>query len=453
MPRVHIIGIGGAIMHSLALHLKQQGYEVTGSDDRLAEPARSRLAAAGLLPPQEGWFPEKITPELGLVVVGMHARRDNPELQRAQQLRLPIQDMPTFVARATHHKHRIIVAGSHGKTTTTALLLYAFERLGMPTDWLIGAQTTHDTRLLRLSAAPTFIAEGDEYPASPLNLQPKAAVYRPHWLILTGIAWDHVNVYPTPEDYQRAFQYILQQLPKAGVCFYNETDPTVRRLVEAELKPGWHRLIPYRPLPAFRRQATWFVRVGRRVAPVRFWGRHNILNASAVWSLLQEMYVEDREFAEILSSFRLPAYRQEVWLEGPPSWIVRDFAHAPSKVEATLKALRETFPTLPVRVILELHTYSSLQPTYAAAYKKPLRLAKERWIYLDERNVQAKGADPTALQQALGKEIGWIYSKTALIETIHSTLSQGPQVLALLSSGTFSDLEPAELGLALKSSE
>jgi UDP-N-acetylmuramate: L-alanyl-gamma-D-glutamyl-meso-diaminopimelate ligase len=435
-------------MHALALHLQKEGYAVTGSDDRIEEPARSALHAAGLLPPQEGWFPEKITEDIAFLLVGMHARADNPELLRAQALNLRIWDMPSYVAQVAQHKHRIVVAGSHGKTTTTALLLYAFQRLDIPTDWLIGARTPTLPSTFHLSDAPTFILEGDEYPTSPWNPQPKAAVYRPHWLILTGIAWDHANVYPTPQSYERTFEHILQNLPKGGYCFYNATDPTVKTLVEKHLRPGWHYLIPYTELPHFRKGHTWFMRLGRRVVPLPFWGRHNVLNASAVWRLLQEFYVEDKDFAEILQSFRLPENRQTIWYQGEEGIIVRDFAHAPSKVEATLQALRETFPRLPLLAVLELHTYSSLQPAYAAQYRQALRLAKEAWIYLDEHTAQTKGTDPAALQSALGKGYRWFSRKEPLIAALQERMKRPPYAIALLSSGTFSGFTPQDLRLS-----
>lgn len=434
-------------MHALALHLKESGYLVTGSDNRIEDPARSRLLEAGLLPAQEGWFPEKVTADLDFVLVGMHARADNPELLRANELGLTVLDMPTFVARAARQKHRIVVAGSHGKTTTTALLIYAFQKLGIPVDWLIGARTPALHSTFQLSEASTFIFEGDEYPASAFNPQPKAAVYRPHWLILTGIAWDHANVYPTPERYLQAFEHLLQTIPKGGVCFYNATDPTVKMLVEKYLRPGWQTAIPYQELPHFRKDGRWFVRLGRRVVPVRFWGRHNVLNAAAVWRLLQEFFVEDREFAEILSTFELPEQRQTIWYRDPERVVVRDYAHAPSKVQATLQAVRETFPRLPLTAVLELHTYSSLQPDYAAQYQKALRLAKDRWVYLDEKIAWEKGSDPTALRAALGKGIRWFSDRQALVDALREAFGHPPRALLLLSSGSFSGLSPQEIGI------
>lgn len=437
-------------MHAMAIHLQSAGYIVTGSDNRIEDPARSRLSEKGLLPEKEGWFPERISSELSFVLLGMHARADNPELLRAQELRLPIWDMPTFVARAARQKHRIVVAGSHGKTTTTALLIYAFQRLGIPTDWLIGAPTPALSTTFHLSEAPTFIFEGDEYPASVLNPQPKAAVYQPHWLILTGIAWDHINVYPTPESYLSAFEHILQNLPKGGICFYNATDPTVKMLVEKVLRPGWQTAIPYQGLPYIQKGGRWFVRLGQRVIPVRFWGRHNVLNASAVWRVLQEFFVEDREFAEILSTFELPFQRQTVWYQSSDKVVVRDFAHAPSKVQAVIEAVQETFPKLPLTVVLELHTYSSLKPVYAAQYQKVLRSAKgESWIYLDEKIAWEKGSDPQALQVALGKGKGirWFYEVESLKAALREAFTQRPGVILLLSSGSFGGLTPQDIGI------
>lgn len=453
MQRVHVIGIGGSVMHALAIQLKCQGYTVTGSDDRLEEPARSRLATAGLLPTHVGWDPDRISSAIDLVIVGKHAAPDNPELKRAQALGRPMVDMPTFISQYAAQKHRITVVGSHGKTTTTALLTYAFQQLGLPTDWLIGAPPPRAELTLSLSEAPTILLEGDEYPASAHNLQPKAAVYRPHWLVCTGIAWDHANVYPTPASYEAAFAYILSQLPKGGLCVYNRLDARLRHLVEKHLRPGYHYLSPYGMLPYFIREGVWYVRVGHRVAPVRFWGRHNVLNVSAAWKLLQQLWVEDKTFAEILSTFELPAGRQVVWHREPSLVIVRDFAHAPSKVAATLQALRETFPTHTILSVLELHTYSSLMPSFAKQYRASLRRAHERWFYVDPSVAQSKGlASLSALQTALRlKRARWFTDREALLSALRRFLDRRPLVVALMSSGTFSGLRPEELGLPAES--
>lgn len=428
-------------MHALALHLQAQGYQVTGSDDRIEEPARGRLAAAGLLPPEEGWFPEKVRPDLDLVVAGMHARADNPELLAAQRLGLPLWDMPTLVAKESLHKHRIVVAGSHGKTTTTVFLVQAFQWLGFEVDWLIGAVPPGWETSFRLSAAPTFILEGDEYPASAWNPQPKAAVYRPHWLILTGLAWDHANVYPTPESYQEAFLHLLRTLPKGGACFYNVTDPLVKALVEKTLRPGWHYLYPYESLPHFHRARTWFVKIGRRTVPLRFWGQHNLLNLSAVWRVLEEMLVDSSAFAEVAATLTLPPLRQEMWYEDAHRVVIRDFAHAPSKVEATLAALREAFPRLPLIAVLELHTYSSLLPTFAAQYRHALRQAHDKWLFVQPTLLQQKGGSLEALQTALGKGFRWFTHPEALLEALRQEMRRRQKgVIALLSSGTLGGL-------------
>ncbi len=450
MQRVHVIGIGGSVMHALAIQLRRQGYQVTGSDDRLEDPARSCLAAEGLLPARIGWDPDHITPAIDLVIVGKHAAADNPELVQAKALGRPIVDMPTFISQFAAQKHRISVVGSHGKTTTTALLTYAFRQLGLPTDWLAGAPPPDTELTLSLSEAPTIILEGDEYPASAYNLQPKAAVYRPHWLICTGIAWDHANAYPTPESYEAAFAFILAQLPKGGLCVYNQLDPRLRSLVEKQLRPGHHHIQPYGPLPYFIREGVWYVRVGRRVAPLHFWGRYNLLNVSAVWKLLQQIWVEDKAFAEILSTFRLPAGRQVVWHRSPQLVVVRDFAHAPSKVTATLQAVQETFPSYTILSVLELHTYSSLMPAFARQYRAALRKAHERWFYVEPLVAQSKGLDSLAsLQAALRlKRALWFTDRETLISALKKRLARGPLVVVLMSSGTLAGLKPADLGLA-----
>jgi len=447
--RVHIIAIGGSVMHALAIALQKQGYRVSGSDDRIEDPARQRLQEAGLLPEAPGWNPDRITPDIDLVIVGRHALPDNPELQKTQALGLPITDMPTFIAEASRAKHRITIIGSHGKTTTTALLLYAFQQLHLPTDWLLGAPPRSDLPTLSLSDAPTIILEGDEYPASAWNLQPKAAVYKPHWLLFTGMAWDHANVYPTPQSYEAAFALLLDQLPKGGLCVYNETDLAVRRLVEKHLRPGWHYLRPYGMLPYFIKQGTWYVRVGRRITPVRFWGRHNVLNAAAVWKLLQEFWIEDETFAQILSTFSLPAGRQTIWYQSPELVVIRDFAHAPSKVQATLSALRETFPQHRILAALELHTYSSFLPAFLKSYRAALRTAHERWFYVEPTLRRSRGIQGLeTLQSALPlRRSRWFEDKAALVAALQARLKQGPLVVVLMSSGTFSGLKPEELGL------
>jgi len=437
-------------MHALAITLHRQGYEVSGSDDRIEDPAYSRLKEAGLLPATLGWDPDRITPEIDLVIVGRHALPDNPELQKARSLGLPVMDMPTFIAEASRHKHRIAIIGSHGKTTTTALLLYAFQQLNLPADWLSGAAPGPHLPTLSLTDASTIILEGDEYPASAWNHQPKAAVYKPHWLIFTGIAWDHANVYPTTKSYEAAFELILDQLPKGGLCVYNETDAAVRRLVGKRLHPGWHYLRPYGMLPYFVKGGTWYVRIGRRVTPVRFWGRHNILNAAAVWKLLQELWVEDETFAEILSTFELPENRQTIWYRSDDLVVIRDFAHAPSKVQATIEAVRETFPRHRILALLELHTYSSFLPQFIKRYRPAMRRAHERWFYVEPGLRLSRGVEKLeTLQKALPlRHSRWFEHKEPLVRALRERLQAGPLAVVLMSSGTFSGLRPEELGLA-----
>ncbi len=450
--RVHIIAMGGSVMHALAITLRKQGYEVSGSDDRIEDPALTHLREAGLLPEVLGWDPDRITPDIDLVIVGRHALPDNPELQKARSLGLPIVDMPTFVAKASHDKHRIAIIGSHGKTTTTALLLYAFQQLSLPADWLLGAAPAPHTPTLSLSDAPTIILEGDEYPASAWNPQPKAAVYQPHWMILTGIAWDHANVYPTTKSYEAAFELILDQLPKGGLCVYNETDSAVRRLVEKRLRPGWHYLRPYGMLPHFVKGGTWYVRVGRRVTPLRFWGRHNILNAAAVWKLLQELWVDDEAFTEILSTFELPAGRQTIWHQSNDLVVVRDFAHAPSKVQATIEAVRETFPRHRILAVLELHTYSSFLPEFLRGYRGAMRRGQERWFYVEPELRLSRGISKleTLRKALLLRRSFWFEDKEKLIQALRNRIKTGPLAVLLMSSGTFSRLSPEELGIAPK---
>lgn len=203
--RVHFIAIGGSAMHNIALAVKAAGHIVSGSDDQIFEPSRSRLASRGLLPAQEGWFPEQLTSELDVVVLGMHARPDNPELLQAQHLGLNIQSYPEFLRTCNEHARRVVIGGSHGKTTVTSMILHAMNQMNASTNYMVGAQLEGFDRMVEIDPNRDWcILEGDEYLSSPIDRRPKFFWYGGHFTLLTGIAWDHINVFPTELEIGRA---------------------------------------------------------------------------------------------------------------------------------------------------------------------------------------------------------------------------------------------------------
>ncbi|GAB4239450.1 MAG: Mur ligase family protein [Acidobacteriota bacterium] len=444
--RVHFIAVGGSVMHSLALALQRQGHQVTGSDDAIYDPARSRLAAAGLLPAQLGWFPERITPDLDAVIVGMHARRDNPELQEARRRGLPLYSFPSFMYEATRNQERIVVAGSHGKTTITSALLFVLRRLGIRCSYLVGAcPPGYDAGLGLDPEADFAVFEGDEYPAAVFDLRPKFLVYRPRTALISGIAWDHANIYPTPEAYRAAFAELIAALPASGILVYNEEDEELRRLVETAGTAV--RLQPYRTPPYVSAEGRFIVEAAGRRFPVRLLGRHNLQNLAGAAALAAELGVSDTDFWAAAAEFPGAPQRLTRVAEGSGWALFRDFAHAPSKVRATVAALREAFPERPLVACLELHTYSSLNPAFLSQYAGTLDAADRAGVFVDPEAARRKGfAVPSAgrLREAFGRP-----DLEALVSpgdvTLFLTSAPPPATFLLMSSGHLGGLDLEEL--------
>ncbi|MCS7085588.1 MAG: Mur ligase family protein [Bacteroidia bacterium] len=385
MSRVHFIAVGGSVMHYLAVDLARRGFVVTGSDDEIRDPARSRLAENGILPPAEGWFPEKITSELDFVVVGMHARADNPELTRAQELGLTLYSFPEYVYRHAEHKQRIVVTGSHGKTTVTAMIMTMLREAGRDFDYLVGARVPGFDGTIRLSEdAPLMVIEGDEYLCAPFDPRPKMTAYRPHIVVLTGIAWDHVNVFPTFEAYKDAFAQLLKNLCKAGVCVYFQDDPTVAELAAAHLKKEWHYPVPYHALPYRAGSGRAAVKIEGKRVPVRVIGKHNAANFAAALAVCRkQLAVSASACLRAVASFAGASMRIETIYRDEKNVVLRDFAHAPSKVRATLEAVRSFYREFRLVVVLELHTYSSLDKNYLPQYRNALKGVRRKIVLVD----------------------------------------------------------------------
>ena len=388
--KIHFIAIGGSAMHNLAIALHKKGEQVSGSDDEIFEPSLSRLSEYGLLPEKTGWDPSGISRELDVVIAGMHARSDNPELLRAQDLGIKIYSFPEFLFEHSREKTRIVIGGSHGKTTITSMILHVLTHCGIDTDYMVGAQLEGFEVMVKLSDdAALMVMEGDEYPSAPTDPRPKFHIYRPHIAVLSGISWDHINVFKTPEDYIEQFRIFLDKIEENGLLIYSEDDDTVNELCTSSAKPSL-RLKPY-GLPEYDiRQGITFAENKGKHYKLNFFGKHNLLNMNAARLVVKHLGVTDSMFFDSISTFRGASKRMQVMLDGKYNTVIRDFAHAPSKVRATLEAVRERFPGRKIIACLELHTYSSLNRDFLDQYRGSLDKADEAIVFFSPEAVKIK---------------------------------------------------------------
>ena len=442
--RIHFISIGGAVMHNLALELQALGHLVSGSDDEIFEPALGRLQQAGLLPEGFGWFPEKLDSRPDCVILGMHARKDNPELLRALELQIPVYSFPDYIYRHSQHKTRVVVAGSHGKTSTTAMLMHALRHNGMDFDYLVGASLPGFERMVRLSDAPVMVIEGDEYLSSALDPRPKFLHYRPHFACITGIAWDHINVFQTFESYVQAFDGFLQTCPAEARIYTFSGDSALQ-----ELSRKHHSICtPYDGLAAENHAGQTYIQYEGKSWPVGVFGRHNMQNLHAAMLLAESIGLEPQRFLAAMDSFTGTARRLECLHRSDNLIVYRDFAHSPSKLRATVDAVREQYPGHTLIAAYELHTYSSLSAAFLPDYTGCMDQADERFVLLDPHVFALKrlpvlpDADVSATFGAAvfhsGQALGGAL-RNAMQEKDH------PVVLLLMSSGKFDDLSVQDL--------
>ena len=391
--RIHFIAIGGSAMHNLALALHLKGYKVSGSDDEIFEPAKGRLARYGLIPDREGWFPEKITEDLDAIILGMHARADNPELLQAQELGLKIFSYPEFLYEQSKNKIRVVVGGSHGKTTITAMILHVLQEAGVATDYMVGAKLEGFDVMVKLTDSSKFMVfEGDEYLTSPIDRRPKFHLYRPHIALLSGIAWDHINVFPTFENYIDQFRIFRDLIEPEGCLFYCNEDPVLRDLCNEPT----HQLlkIPYEK-PSFEIiKGTTFILANGKRYPMNVFGIHNMLNISGARHVCLAMGIEEDFFYEAISSFKGAMNRLECLAKSDTTVIYKDFAHSPSKVKATIIAMKEQYPDRKLVASLELHTYSSLRSDFIEKYSGTLDCADEALVYYNPHALALKKLPP-----------------------------------------------------------
>ena len=459
MKHIHFIAIGGAIMHQLALALQKQGYIVTGSDDEITDPAKSNLKAAGLLPEEYGWFPEKITsprpspkerevgsnPPPDAIVLGMHAKADNPELVAAKKAGIPIYSFPQYVYEVSKNKKRVVVAGSHGKTTITSMIMHILKHEGIQFDYLVGARVAGFDQSVQLTDAPLIILEGDEYPASVEEKRPKIFFYHPDISVLSGIAWDHINVFPTYEIYFNQFEQYLQGLTPNTKIFYNNEDPEVKRVIETSGQKL--TALPYQTPPFHYEDGFPVMDTDAGPVKVSVFGRHNLLNMQAAIDVCMELGVAESACYQAIASFTGAARRLEKVKEEKNLLVYRDFAHAPSKLKATLNAVREAYADHHLVACFELHTFSSLNEQFLKEYAHSMDAADDAIVYFSHHALSLKGLlplDPEAVKKYFDRnDVNIIDEKTKLETTVKKMISnkEKPVFLLLMSSGTFDGID------------
>ncbi|NII28276.1 peptidoglycan synthetase [Pseudoflavitalea sp. X16] len=441
--KVHFIAIGGSVMHQLALALSRKGYIVTGSDDEIFEPARSNLAHAGLLPEADGWFPEKITPGIDAIILGMHAKGDNPELQRARELGLKIYSFPEYIYQESQQKTRVVVGGSHGKTTTTSMIMHVLKNTGKAFDYLVGARLEGFDQSVNITNAPVIVCEGDEYPASALEKRPKFHFLFPHIAILTGIAWDHINVFPTFGFYLEQFIIFIHKIEPGGLLIYNDTDPVLKKLVE-DNKRDDIRYQPYNVPAHTIQQGITSVAIGEHTGTLQVFGDHNLMNLYAAWFACRELGVTEAAFVQAIASFTGAAKRLELLAKNDHTIVYRDFAHAPSKVKATMEAVRQQYPGRRLIALLELHTYSSLNEQFMKEYKGAMDKADAAAVFYSGHALELKRMPPLPKEKVVEgfgkKDLAVLNQKEELVQWLQSQAYQNANLL-LMSSGNYDGID------------
>lgn len=430
-------------MHNLAIALSLKGYEVTGSDDEIFEPARGRLRKYGLLPEKEGWDAERIHPGLEAVILGMHAKADNPELQKARELGIRIFSYPEYLFEQSRDKTRVVIAGSHGKTTITAMILHVLKAAGIETDFMVGAQLDGFEVMVRLSSSASYIVlEGDEYLSSALDIRPKFHLYKPHIALLSGIAWDHMNVFPTFEDYCSQFSGFINTMGPGGKLIFCADDREVSRIVS--LTGNDLEKIPYGDLGyVVKDQVTYLLWNGQRI-PVQVFGKHNVQNIHGAWMVCRSMGVSDGQFMAAIGTFTGASKRLQALGRNDTTVVFKDFAHSPSKLKATIHAVRELFPDRKLVACLELHTFSSLNKDFLPLYRHCMDLADIPIVYYSHHALQLKrlpALNPEEVKQAFAAPGLIIFNDSAEMRSYLVGLDFQGTNLLMMSSGNFDGLD------------
>lgn len=451
LQHIHLIAIGGSIMHNLALALHQKGLTITGSDDEIFEPALTRLKQNNLLPEAEGWFPEKVTPAMDAVIVGMHARPDNPELLKAQELGLPVYSFPEFIYEQSRHKQRIVIGGSHGKTSITSIIMHVLKYHNRLFDYAVGAQLEGFENMVKLTEeAPIIIIEGDEYLASPIQRVPKFHLYHHHIGVISGISWDHINVFPDPDIYRKQFRIFADMTPKAGTLIYNQDDEEVLR-VSVPRNPDV-KFIGYSLHEHEVYNGITYLTTKKENIPLQVFGDHNLRNISAAKEVCKLVGIKSQGFYEALTSFKGAARRLELLGSQGTVRVYKDFAHAPSKVMATTQAIKNQFPDRKLVACLELHTFSSLNKDFLPQYKNALDAADVPVVYFNPKTLEHKRMPALSaedIKEAFGNDQVQVFTDSQALAIYLLSLRWQNQNLLLMSSGTYNNLNLPKLTTAI----
>ena len=434
-------------MHNLALALHNKGYQVTGSDDAIFEPSKSRLDKKGLLPIELGWFPEKITADLDGIILGMHAKANNPELLKAKELGLKIYSYPEFLYEQSKNKTRVVIGGSHGKTTITSMILHVMHYQNIEVDYMVGAQLEGFDTMVHLTENNDFIVlEGDEYLSSPIDLRPKFHLYQPNIALLSGIAWDHINVFPTFENYVEQFEIFVNQITKGGILVYNEEDETVKKV--AEETTNTIRKIAYSTSSYSVEDGVTMLETPEGKMPIEVFGAHNLNNLAGAKWICQNMGVDESDFYEAIASFKGASKRLEKIGESRGKVAYKDFAHSPSKVSATTRAVKNQYPERKLIACLELHTYSSLNPVFLKEYEGALDTADVAVVFYSPDAVKIKQLNEVSYDQiskAFNRNDLIIFTNPNEFKDFLFAQNFNNSALLLMSSGNYGGLNFEEV--------
>jgi UDP-N-acetylmuramate: L-alanyl-gamma-D-glutamyl-meso-diaminopimelate ligase len=447
---VHFIAIGGAVMHNMAIALKNKGYRVTGSDDEIFDPAYTNLQNHGILPPQFGWFPQRITRDLNAVILGMHAKKGNPELDKAVEMGLKIYSFPEYLYEQSMYKKRVVIAGSHGKTTITSIIMHVLKFCNYDFDYLVGAKIEGFDVMVKLSDAPVIIIEGDEYLTSALDSRPKFLHYKPHITLISGIAWDHINVFPKYEDYKKQFELLIADTVSDGSLIYCNDDNELADVVQNALLQGQFpsNLFAYNAQEFTIKEGITHLKtiVNGKVAdiPLRVFGHHNLQNIEGARLICQQLGIDMNDFYKAISSFSGAAKRLELIGQNSHVNIYKDFAHSPSKLKATVEAVKSQYPERSLIAVMELHTYSSLSKNFLEHYSECLDQADVPVVFYSRHALELKKLPPiSATDIRNGFRLDNLEIKTNADELKEFLMQQdySNTNLLLMSSGNFGGMD------------
>ncbi|HEY0055841.1 MAG TPA: Mur ligase family protein [Pedobacter sp.] len=440
--RLHLIAIGGSAMHNMAIALSQQGHVVTGSDDAIYEPSRSRLAKHNILPAEMGWFPERITEDIKAVVLGMHARADNPELLKAKELGLKIYSYPEYIYEQSKDKIRVVIGGSHGKTTITSMVLHVLKACNKKFDYLVGAQLEGFETMVQITDAPVIIIEGDEYLSSPIDRRPKFHLYHANIGVISGIAWDHINVFPTFDNYVDQFKIFLQTITPGGTIIYNMQDDVVKDVVETSAEQL--RKVPYQTGLSVTVNGVTSLLINDKNVPLQVFGEHNLQNLQAALNVCRELGINDTDFYNAISSFKGAAKRLELLGKNETTAVYKDFAHSPSKLKATLNAVKAQYPDRKLVAVMELHTFSSLNKEFLEEYKGCMDNADTAIVFINRRTFEQKNMEPYSeneVKKAFDNDKLNFFNNSEILVEFLSYINYKGKNLLLMSSGDFGGID------------